>query len=77
MFEAYKAKKWEDVIGAGKRLHAAGKIDWEAELNLAQALRLGGHTPEAIEMFKSFLADFPGNKYAAEARATMDKLQKK
>ncbi len=77
MFDSYKARKWEDAANAGLRLRAATKLDWEAQLNLAQALRFAGRTPEAVDMFKAFLAEFPENRYVGEAKATLEKLTKK
>jgi TolA-binding protein len=76
MFDAYKVKKWEEAADAGLLLRSGGKLDWEAALNLAQALRFANRTNDAVEAFKVFLADFPDNKYAPEVKVTLEKLSK-
>ncbi|MBN1959640.1 MAG: tetratricopeptide repeat protein [Deltaproteobacteria bacterium] len=77
LFSAYKAKKWSNAIKAGQRLQASGKIDWEAQLKLARAYRSADKNAEAIDAFKKFLENYPDNKYADEAKKTIEKLTKK
>jgi tetratricopeptide (TPR) repeat protein len=57
---------------------AAYELDHRAEMlfNIAQAYRLGGDKPHAIEYFKSYLAAQPDGKAAEEARVLVAELQR-
>ena len=65
-------------LRAAEEFKAAYALDPRVEMlfNIAQAFRLGGDKPHAVEYFKSYLAAQPDGKAADEARALIAQLQR-
>jgi len=77
LFDAYKNKRWDEAARAGYHMRAGSSMDWEAQYNLAHALRQSGRVNEAIEMYHAFITEFPDNKFLKDAKAYITKLEAK
>jgi TolA-binding protein len=74
MFDFLKLKRYSDAADVGQRLRAAFDLDWEAEIQLAEALRQSNRTDEAGPVYEEFLERFPTNAYADMAAFRLGNL---
>lgn len=74
MFSAISRKAWPLAVRLGTKLRDDYRLDWEAELKLAEALRLSGQGVEAIAVYRHFIQEYPTNLYADNARYWLGEL---
>ncbi|MEO1481678.1 MAG: hypothetical protein AAFU77_06185 [Myxococcota bacterium] len=70
-----RRRVWRAVVGGkhrlaverGREYAASYPFDWELHIKLAHSARRAGLGDQALEWFRSFVTDFPGNKYQNDA----------
>ena len=68
LMQEHKSAHYPEAIAAGVALREHFALDWEAELTLAHALRLGGDPATALAMYTGFLEMYPTNAFADDVR---------
>lgn len=74
MFAAAAAGNTELTIRLGLRLRDRFRLDWEAQLKLADAQRAQGNSAAALAAYRHFVANYSTNSYASEARFRLAEL---
>ncbi|MEM6731476.1 MAG: cyclic nucleotide-binding domain-containing protein, partial [Myxococcota bacterium] len=74
MFAAFDRQAWIVAIRLGFKLRNDYRLDWEAELKLADAQRLSGEKASAIATYRHFVSNYPTNLYADTARFWLGEL---
>ncbi|MEM6531300.1 MAG: cyclic nucleotide-binding domain-containing protein [Myxococcota bacterium] len=74
MFNAASSQAWNLVIRQGERLRKELRLDWEAQLKLAEAQRKTGAREAAIATYRHFVATYPTNFNAGNARFWLAEL---
>ncbi|MEL6195964.1 MAG: cyclic nucleotide-binding domain-containing protein [Myxococcota bacterium] len=74
MFAASAAGNTELAIRLGLRLRDRFRLDWEAQLKLAEAQRIQGNGAAALAAYRHFVANYSTNSYVSEARFRLAEL---